>query len=384
LSATVEISPRAYRNAVLNLRECRDRKDRLSSYPLKLYIEPTDACHLRCEYCYPPEQRDRAVMGMETFRAIEEQLFGTCCEVNLYLSGEPVLSRHLPEMMEVCSRYELVTKTFTSLSYKNDEILKLFVERGVWVNVSFDGPEATRRFRRGSDLALIEDNIAKLVEYGRVVGNPRFHLRLASVIGHHNAPRLVELVQWAQRSGFREVQLGCMDVSSPLEHLGLRPEDAAHFERAVEQADELGVRISTPSHVGGRRIHRPSNWDDVPLEIDRFFPHFVETSNPDVERRFCPYGWIQTVVTARGEVLSCCQRKIPMGRFDPGTDFISEVWNNEMYRSLRRLADHRGCLMWAPSRTPCNMLTYSIWGGETALGRIDHYESDLQRVVAED
>lgn len=360
-------SETAYRNAITNLKECRDRVPVLTSYPLKLYIEPTSACNLRCTYCYPPENHLAKRMDMNLFYAIETQFFKHVCEVNLFLSGEPVLHSNFSEMLDICAKYPFITKFFSNLSYDNDKLLKKMVEAGSWVNVSLDGIESIG-FRDGCDIPLILSNIRKLLEFQRQLKNDRFHLRIAAVVGKHNVTSLCSLIDWASSMGIREIMLGCLDAPERIIQHKLTGDDVDYFNQAVYRAELHGIRISTPSHIGGVRVDKSSNWEDFNLDIDKYFPHFCEDCNPDVETKFCPYPWIQTCIEATGEVVSCCQRKISLGKFTPDTDFITEIWNNAAYQNLRAIPDYSQCKH--SQGDFCNMIGYSIWGGERRLNNI--------------
>lgn len=156
----------------------------------------------------------------------------------------------------------------------------------------------------------------------------------------------------------------CMDTYGDLSPYKLSSEDAHFFDEAVYRAELIGIRISTPSHIGGKKLEKTSNWDAFSLKIDKYFPHFCEDCNPDVDRNFCPYPWIQAVIESNGDVVACCQRKIKMGNFSPDVDFIKDVWNNESFQQIRSLKDFHNC------DSPCNMINFSIWGGELRLDNI--------------
>lgn len=366
----MEVSKKAYNNAILNLRECRDRTPLLASYPIKLYIEPTSLCNLQCSYCYPVKDRSNKSMSMETFRELERQFFEHVCEVNLFLSGEPTLNKHFSEMLDICAGYPFITKFFSNLSYDNDAILKKMVETGAWVNVSFDGVNKNI-FRKGIKENQVISNLKFLIKYNARIKNKKFHLRIATVVGKHNVESLCSIVTWVARLGIKEIMLGCMDTVGALDQFKLTADDAVMFDKAIDRADLLGVRISTPSHIGGIKLKRAHNWDATPLEIDTFFPHFCEDCNPDVENKFCPYSWIQTVIEANGNVVSCCQKKIILGKFSVGVNFIEDIWNNTQYQKIRSLENYSNC--GSSNGNICNMLTYSIWSGERRLGNIPEF-----------
>jgi|GEM_PF-1656629 MoaA/NifB/PqqE/SkfB family radical SAM enzyme len=364
----IEIGVKKYNNAVENLKECASRNKILSSRPLKIYVEPTTACNLDCSYCYPIKYRQVVEMDMAMFNGIREQFFDHCSEVNLFLRGEPTLAKHFPEMLDICAKYPFITKFFSNLSYKNDAILKKMVESGVWLNVSFDGIEVTEKIRRGTNIGFVISNINLLMEYQKVCKNEKFHMRLAVVVSKQNVEKLQDIIDWAEKIGFKEIMLGCLDGIHFKNKDILTGRDVRYFDKAVEKCDQIKMRISTPSYIGGRRVKKAHNWDDFILPVDKYFPHFAEDSNPDVDNKFCPYPWIQTVFQADGEIVSCCQRKIDMGKFSPGTDFFKEVWNNQAYQDLRAMKNFRNCKdIW---NKKCGIITYSIWGGENRLGRI--------------
>jgi MoaA/NifB/PqqE/SkfB family radical SAM enzyme len=366
----MNISKVAYDNAMVNLQECKEKLTRLTSYPLKLYIEPTIACNLRCSYCLPQAYRKikKKHLNMDVFYALEEQLFDHACEVNLFLRGEPTLAPHFPEMLSTCAKYPFITKFFSNLSYKNDAILADIVEKGAWLNVSLDGLDEKENMREGIDFDRVIRNIRFVQECREKNPQGKFHLRIAVVVSKLNVHRLSNMVEWADSMNIREIMFGCLDGFIGIDKYTLTSDDSRWFADAVKRADELNVRISTPTHVGGKKLEKSSNWNDFGLAIDEYFPHFCEDCNPDVEQRFCPYPWIQTVIQSDGSVVSCCQRKLLLGWFTPKKDFIKDIWNNRRYRKLRSKNDFTRCKTW--KTRPCTLTTYSIWGGERRLSQI--------------
>jgi MoaA/NifB/PqqE/SkfB family radical SAM enzyme len=350
----MKVSDKAYSNALLNLKECEQKKVILSSYPLKIYIEPTMDCNLCCEYCYAQSDRRVKPLDMKIFYALEKQLFEHLSEVNLFLRGEPTLYKDFSEMLDVCSKYPFIIKFFSNLSYSIDEaLLKKIVEAGAWVNVSFDGLNSS--MRKGENVEQIFKNIKTLKAIQKQINQDKFHLRIATVVGKNNVEFLCQLIELVKELDIQEIMLGCLDSRN---ELALTSDNAQRFDDAVKVADKLKVRISTPTHVGGQKLKKNSNWHEFSLPVDKYFEFYCEEVNPNVESKFCPYPWIQTVIQADGEVISCCQGKKHLGNFSPDIDFIKDIWNNKKYQELRSLNDHNFC--------NCNIMKYSIWGGNNA------------------
>lgn len=363
----MKISETARENAIRNLHECREKKTTLESFPIKVYIEPTDKCNLRCTYC-GVDRKNRNEMDMDLFNAIKNQLFEHCSEVNLYLNGEPTLSVNFGTMLRTCSRFSFITNVFTNFSYKNDEAIKEMVECGAWINVSFDGMKSSEQTRRGINLDLFLRNIELVHEFQDKIQNPKFHLRLGVVVSKVNAKELPEIVRWAHVMRFGEIMLSCVDTAHNNRIHMLTPEDRTYFNEAVALSDELKMRISSPSHISGARVDKSHNWNDFDLPIDEYAGRYIENLNPDVQKRFCPYPWIQTVINSKGEVFSCSQRKIVAGKMNSKTKFVSDIWNNKMYRTLRSFNDSRKCYYFTAHE--CVLMENSILGGGCRLDEI--------------
>jgi len=363
----MNISTKAYNNAILNLKECKNRSRYLLSYPMKLYIEPTFACNLCCKYCYPHDQRVTEMLDMNLFYSIEKQLFDNLCEVNLFLRGEPTLYKHFPEMLDICSKYSFITKFFSNLSYDNNLILEKIVAAGSFLVVSFDG-FGENTLREGSDPDKIIRNIKFLQKCQKESGNEKFHIRNAMVVGKNNVQSLCQMVEWVHSMGIKELELCCLDTSDNTNNYKLTAEDAPCFDKAVKRADELNIRISTPTHIGGIKLEKTSNWEEFTLPIDNYFPHFLEDCNPDVNTKFCPYPWVHTIIELDGTVVSCCPRRQTMGKFTTETNFINSIWNNDKYVKLRSVKDYTSCK--SSDNFECNMIKFSILGGERRLNNI--------------
>lgn len=76
--------------------------------PLVVYIDPTNKCNFRCEFCPTSDKallrkvgRPAATMGMELFRKAVDDLkaFPRLKLVSVYKDGEPLMNPHFPEMV---------------------------------------------------------------------------------------------------------------------------------------------------------------------------------------------------------------------------------------------------------------------------------------------
>jgi len=353
-------------NIELNYREYRAKKTVLQSYPVKLYVEPTQRCNLDCITCSYSRRREKEDMPLPLFRRIEKELFPYAAEVNFFLTGEPTLARHLPEMMAVSANYTFLPKIFINGAALSDELAEMLVAIGCFVTVSFDAasPESFERIRRGAKFSAVVGNIVKLQKLQKRIANPRFHLRLASTLGLHNIEEAPGIVEFACQHDINDVMLGGLD-SGGWDVTGMLlvdPQGSLRcIRQSIESADRHRIRFSCPKRIGETVLEKNNNWADFPLPIDGYAPFYLESLNPyDGD---CGYSWLQTGIRVNGSIVSCCQLEHVMGNYNED-DFL-KIWNSEPYTKLRSQKNYTVC-----RGRFCNLTTSSIFnaGGQRDSG----------------
>lgn len=350
------------KNFLLNEREFREHKIVLKSYPIKIYVEPTQKCQLNCITCDFSRRSEKDDMSLEMFERIEKDLFARVAEVNFYFVGEPTLAKNIRKMIAVSEKYSYLPKVFINANFLPDDLAEQFVRLGFFINVSFDAStkEPFEKIRRESNFESIIANIKKLQATQARIQHPRFHLRLACTIGLYNIEEAPRIVRLAAAMGLRDVMFGAYDSGSALEagrSLGLDVERTVRcFKEAKAIADREGIRFSCPAQFGATPIAPNNNWNDFSLPIDRFAPFELEGFNPF--KGDCGYPWIEMGVRSNGLIVSCCQRVHEMGNYT--NESFHDVWNNQRYQDLRRQKSFYHCL-----GGECSMAVYSIWSGGT-------------------
>jgi len=341
-----------------NAKELKERKDFLTSYPIKIYVEPTQRCNLNCVMCCPERRAARDDMTMDLFRKIERECFPYVAEVDFFLTGEPTIAKNFVEMIKTCSQYTFLPKVFTNAAALPEEIIRLFVELGFFVNVSIDASSKKifEDIRRGSDFNRVIANVREMARLNESIKNRRFHIRFAATVGSDNVEEAPGIVELAHGLGIRDTMFGALDSiwgnRAPLKD---NYEKSSHYLlKAKELADKYRIRFSCPKRIGVQTIEHNHNWDDFGLDIDDYAPFQLEEDNPYKGK--CGYPWIQTAFRSDGAVASCCQREIIMGNFKQ--DSFWDIWNGDRYRLMRDQESFYKCLgNW------CNMAVYSIWKG---------------------
>jgi MoaA/NifB/PqqE/SkfB family radical SAM enzyme len=266
------------------------RQTTLSGGPLRLWVEPTNTCNLKCPMCRTPQLAEsvpKGLMSIETFTTVIEKVKPYVREVFLFLGGEPLLNKRLPEMIEIASAAGLRTKLHTNATLLNEERSRKILAAGLdFISFSFDGcdEETYREYRVGGRFAETCANIRRFAELKR-------EMRMKKPL---TVVQLIERPDWSaaerkrQRDGIRQLFSG----------VGI---NRFKFIRL----HNFGGLLEDPAFVAGE-------------------------SSP------CSFLWYSLNVGFDGVVVPCCMdydRKEPLGNLV--TDSVMDVWNSQALVSMR-------------------------------------------------
>ena len=321
------VTPRRVLNLYRGRWETVRLRETLRSYPIKLTVEPSNSCNLRCPACMTGAgERGRSTrpLDLALFERLLAELGDYLFQVELTNWGEPLLAKDFCAFVRAASRRGISTTTSTNLSLPFDrERAEAVVASGLHVlGVSIDGArqETYEQYRVGGDLETVLRNCRLLVEAKRRLGS--------------TTPALV----W---------------------EFHVFPHNVADVEPARAMAADLGMEIA----VSKGWVVGPE-WksaDDLQFYL----------GNPQPFP--CLFLWQFAVVNNDGGVAPCCgafYREDDMGTL-AGASF-RDVWNGQRFREARRLYRDRAGAS-AASRSSicydCPITTlWERWREHLALG----------------
>lgn len=143
--------------------------DKLPMGPLYINVEPTNACNLKCATCSIDGSRKRGLMDMDLFRKIIDDAYESdVYEVALFLGGEPLLHKRIPEMVEYVTRKGMEPRIYTNACLLDKKMAEALIDAGlVFLGISFDGDnkEDYEAMRVG---ATYEDVLENVLNFLRV------------------------------------------------------------------------------------------------------------------------------------------------------------------------------------------------------------------------
>lgn len=392
--------------------------------PLKLEMDVTTQCNLRCVQCYFSEprfgQRPRVDIDLLDFEHIAEQILPWCNKASLSLATEPLLHPRFDELLAIASRQRVpwlfVNTNGQLLDAPRIEAIVHSGLKGVAVSIDAATPQTYARIRRGGRLEPLIANLEALREAKRKAGTPFPVVTFNFVMMRDNVHELPLLVELAQRLGVRGIAAQHL---VPFEGTGMADQTLDRHQElsdralltARDKAAELGVPFSGPQpfgeearagaaarevtarwadlelgdgspwgalslsrahHRGGTALASPAPrpgggplvetpWEAFGLAVDEHTP-----------RGACPFPWHFVAIDCYGNVLPCGWwfREPAMGNV-LATPF-EELWNGEAWRRLRE--EHRSARL----RSACGRCPAA------GMGRVGSQEAFGERLLGDD
>lgn len=304
--------------------------------PVCLYLEVTNRCNLLCTTCPRTYEQlePEADLSWDLFVRIVDQVQNVK-RVVLHGVGEPMLVKHLPQMVDYLRRrgiYVLFNTNGTLLNERNGRAL---IDAGLnELRVSLDAADASVFQQvRGKDMFdRIVTNVRRFREMQISEGHvlPVVSLWLTGL--RETLHQLEDFVRIADSLHVHEVYLQRLVFFSEGAHGLARPESAlfekttideeAVIARATALADSLGISFNASGATEpGTSIKKRR--EDNPWSL-------------------CRRPWSLMYFTATGRAIPCCIAPFSMhgyGSFtlgDATQQTLREIWNGPAYQEFRR------------------------------------------------
>lgn len=181
--------------------------------PIKVGIEPTTYCNLRCPECPSGLRNFTRPTGMlkpENFQNMVDQLHKDLIYLLLYFQGEPYLNKNFLAMAKYATQKGIYTATSTNGHYLTDDIAKQTVESGLSeVIISIDGTtqDTYEAYRVGGELEKVKAGVANLVKWRKELQSQTPHIVIQFLVVRPNEHQVEEIQQWGKEIGADNVLL---------------------------------------------------------------------------------------------------------------------------------------------------------------------------------
>lgn len=143
------------------------KKTTLSYKPIRLWIEPTSICNLRCIMCPNKDlkKEEKGYMDMELFKKVIDEASGFIFDIYLHHRGESLLHPKLSDMISYAHEKGVTTKLHTNGTLLDEQKASEIIRAGLdQLSFSFDGyDKATYESIRTN--ANFEKTVANIVKF---------------------------------------------------------------------------------------------------------------------------------------------------------------------------------------------------------------------------
>ena len=284
------------------------KKEKLNYLPIRLWIELSSACNLRCVMCpqSEPGSIERGFMKFELFKKIIDEAGNFVYDINLHHRGESLLHPELARMIDYAGKAGLYTRLHTNATILDEEKAMAILEAELdFLSFSFDGfiAETYEKIRRGANFETTINHISNFLNLKEKLGKVK--------------PFTV----------FETMELGEVKTGD--------------YPGAKEALREKLYSL----HLNKFVVKLPHNWaGSYPI-----------TSN-GAKFSACTFPWYAMVILWNGDICPCPQDffgQLIMGNLEKSS--IDAEWNSNIYHKLRKAMKEMDLAGFSPCRK-CDML----------------------------
>ncbi len=280
------------------------KKPMVFGMPVKIAVEPTNLCNLKCPECPTGINgltRKKGNMDLILLKKITEQMNKELISMIFYFQGEPFLSKNLFEMIKIATKQNIYTYCSTNGHFFNPETVENIIKSGLdELIISLDGvnQKVYEHYRRGGSLNTVLQGTRELIKKKEELKSALPYTKFQFLVVKPNEHQINDAKILAKQIAvntivFKTAQIYDFEQGNPL-----------------IPANEKYSRYKKVKN-GKYRLKKKLN-------------------------NRCWRLWSNPVITVEGDVLPCCfdkDAKYAMGNMNEQS--FSEIWKGEKYQKFR-------------------------------------------------
>lgn len=363
-------------NCDLNWREFWHQQTHLRSRPRLVQVGTNWTCNLKCNFCRLTMDSTQRALKARPPRELEisDKVYDAVIDLMPYPElliltplGEPMLYSKFGKILEHHARLGSRNLAMTSnVNLVNDDKARMLVEgqmSHMFVSVDSCDPAIYESMRVRGTLEKVEAALESINRWKEKLNSSTPTLTLASTFMERNVRQMPDMVDFALKHKFKELNLQLMEVENEeleSEYLGhhlplLKEMLMKTVRRATEKGlplkAELGFRNMLSKHLSGEeffaltRLTQGQTGDATAAETgtDTGASSFSTQGKKLIEK--CHYPWYYMLIDTDGDCRPCCWAGASYGNLNNGD--LESVWNGEHTVQMRRdfLNNHipKGC-----------------------------------------
>ena len=273
----------------------KKRKVENNPLPIRLWIEPTSVCNLKCIMCLNKSipKNERGFMDFDLFKKIIDEASDFVHDIYLHHRGESLLHPDIFKMIKYAKKKNIFTRLHTNATLLTEERSNLLLDSGLdFLSFSFDGYEKE-----------IYEKIRVGANFEKTLSNIRNFLLLKKKLKKKSPYTVFTVIEFTESS---------------------KPQDETKKKEFINQFNSLPL----DNFVS----RRPHNWaGDYSIGEGK--------SNFSKENGYlpCTFLWYSLTIFWDGKVLPCPQDFFGKNQLGNVKDVpLIKIWNSSALVSLRK------------------------------------------------
>jgi len=355
-----------FRNKLINFLETAQGKREIKAKPLRLTINLSNQCNLRCIMCYVKEYKWKYPIE----RLGEIKIFYPYLEKMMWQGGEVFSLGYFVDLIKEAAKYpNLQQGIITNAQLLTKETIDLLVKMNLELTISVDGikKETYEYIRKNAKFEKLVQNLQYISEKKRKANNRNFIVGINFVVTKYNYKEILPLFNIIQRYGF---DFFCIipcggDI---VDEKGLYEYDNNYVTQEIleieKRCKDSGIRLENRVTLLGKELLKEveleedieewkSKEEEIKIKDDEYgyIKEFIITENKKIEyssrdidinsynkrKMICHVPWQQLTLDYNEMYFPDCQCNVPnnknMVKFSDKT--ILDVWN------CRELTEYR-------------------------------------------
>ncbi|MBC8389344.1 MAG: radical SAM protein [Actinobacteria bacterium] len=271
------------------------RKKRCSYLPIRLWIETSSRCNLKCRLCVnkdiPPELKGD--MDFNLYKKIVDEVKDYVFDINLFHRGEPLLNPKIVDMIKYANKRNIKTRIHTNGVLLTDELSHKLIKSGLnLISFSFDG-YTKKTYEKNRVNAVYDNTLSNIINF----------LKIKSQLKSKTPFTIIQVMEFDE-------ELSSKNLS----------DQKSNFIKKFDKLPLDKIIIRTPHNWGGL------------LELEG-----IKKINKEKSRLIpCTFPWYSLTIFYDGKVHLCPQDfegEILLG--NACKDSLKNIFNNEIMADVR-------------------------------------------------
>jgi MoaA/NifB/PqqE/SkfB family radical SAM enzyme len=310
----------------------------LAFTPLRVQLEVTGTCNLKCEFCCQDEgyKYGKEELNLSEIKSVIDQI--PRFTLLTFSGGEPLLRKDIKEIIS----YALEKKHFCNISTNgvllDSEIIKLLMQKGfLAISVSLDGMGQIHDKLRGvpQTFEKVKSNLIAFASIKKERKNKFPLLDIKTIITDKNIDELVKLYSFCESIGAEFFTLSLLKTNqAQFNPSSLKDdiEDESFYRRGSRRNLESARLISALERLEKLRGKTKIRFYPRLRSLKELRSFLAGKAGSQVSASACLEPWSSFQINASGQAYPCLSYKV--GNIKEQT--LKEIWGSPRFVSFRR------------------------------------------------